>query len=85
MQQFFQNQLPSDAHPYFASIAALRVSAHFLIERDGSLTVLASAGQVIFPQVNQLIHQRGWAVREIEVERGRLDEVFRSLTRGEAA
>ena len=54
-------------------------------ERDGSLTVLASAGQVIFPQVNQLIHQRGWAVREIEVERGRLDEVFRSLTRGEAA
>lgn len=52
---------------------------------DGSLTVLAAPGEVIFPQVNQLIHARGWRVRELDVERGRLDEVFRSLTRGEAA
>lgn len=52
---------------------------------DGSLTVLATAGQVIFPAVNQLIHAQGWQVRELEVERGRLDEVFRSLTRGDAA
>ncbi|GAC1030395.1 ABC transporter ATP-binding protein [Pseudomonas sp. No.21] len=51
----------------------------------GGLTVLAKPGEVIFPQVNQLIHQRGWKVRELDVERGRLDEVFRSLTRGEAA
>ena len=52
---------------------------------DGSLTVLAAPGQVIFPSVNQLIHAQGWQVRELEVERGRLDEVFRSLTRGDAA
>jgi len=52
---------------------------------EGSLTVLARPGEVIFPQVNALIHQRGWAVRELDVERGRLDEVFRALTRGEAA
>ncbi|BBT15404.1 ABC transporter ATP-binding protein [Metapseudomonas otitidis] len=51
----------------------------------GGLTVLAKPGEVIFPQVNQLIHQRGWRVKELDVERGRLDEVFRSLTRGEAA
>ncbi|MWK59683.1 ATP-binding cassette domain-containing protein [Pseudomonas otitidis] len=51
----------------------------------GGLTVLAKPGEVIFPQVNQLIHQRGWKVKELDVERGRLDEVFRSLTRGEAA
>ena len=51
---------------------------------DGSVTVLAKAGQVIFPAVNQLIHAQGWQVRELEVERGRLDEVFRSLTRGDA-
>ncbi|HZJ91989.1 MAG TPA: ABC transporter ATP-binding protein [Thiopseudomonas sp.] len=51
---------------------------------DGSITVLAEAGQVIFPAVNQLIHAQGWQVRELEVERGRLDEVFRSLTRGDA-
>ncbi len=52
---------------------------------EGSLTVLARPGEVIFPQVNALIHQRGWQVRELDVERGRLDEVFRRLTRGEAA
>ncbi|HSC85417.1 MAG TPA: ABC transporter ATP-binding protein [Pseudomonas sp.] len=52
---------------------------------DHSLTILAQPGQVIFPQVNALIHQRGWHVAELDVERGRLDEVFRSLTRGEAA
>ncbi len=32
----FTNTLPADAHPYFASIAALRVSAHVLVRRDGS-------------------------------------------------
>ena len=52
---------------------------------EGSLTVLAAPGQVIFPQVNELIRQRGWQVTELDVERGRLDEVFRTLTRGEAA
>ncbi|AYC32061.1 ABC transporter ATP-binding protein [Pseudomonas cavernae] len=50
---------------------------------ENSLTVLAQPGQVIFPQVNALLAQRGWAVKELNVERGRLDEVFRSLTRGE--
>ncbi|MCY1272161.1 Vitamin B12 import ATP-binding protein BtuD [compost metagenome] len=52
---------------------------------EGGLTILAKPGEVIFPQVNQLIHTRGWKVKELDVERGRLDEVFRRLTRGEAA
>ncbi|HLT05533.1 MAG TPA: ABC transporter ATP-binding protein [Pseudomonas sp.] len=54
-------------------------------EREPGLTVLAEPGQVIYPQVGELIRQRGWAVRELDVERGRLDEVFRNLTRGEVA
>lgn len=33
----FQNQLPSDAHPYFTEIHHLHVSAHLLIRRDGEL------------------------------------------------
>jgi len=33
----FQNRLDPDAHPYFKDIAALEVSAHFLIRRDGEL------------------------------------------------
>lgn len=53
--------------------------------QEHSLTVLAAPGQTIFSQVNDLIRQRGWAVSALNVERGHLDEVFRSLTREEAA
>lgn len=42
VQQLFCNQLDAARHPYFASIAALHVSAHFLIERDGALTQFVS-------------------------------------------
>jgi AmpD protein len=37
IDQLFSNTLPADAHPYFASIAERRVSAHALIRRDGSV------------------------------------------------
>jgi AmpD protein len=33
----FMNRLDPQAHPYYAEIAALRVSAHFFIRRDGAL------------------------------------------------
>jgi len=33
----FTNQLDADAHPYFAAIAGMKVSAHLLIRRDGEL------------------------------------------------
>jgi len=33
----FLNRLPRAAHPYYAGIADLRVSAHFLIRRDGEM------------------------------------------------
>ena len=33
----FTNTLPTDAHPYFTEVAALRVSAHVLVRRDGEL------------------------------------------------
>ena len=34
----FCNRLPADAHPYFAQIAHLEVSAHLLIRRTGAVT-----------------------------------------------
>jgi AmpD protein len=34
---FFTNRLDPEKHPYFAEIGALRVSAHYLIRRDGAL------------------------------------------------
>jgi len=42
VQAFFQNQLDIDEHPYFVGIADLRVSAHFLIERDGEVVQFVS-------------------------------------------
>jgi AmpD protein len=38
----FLNRLQADAHPSFAEIAKLKVSAHFLIERSGRLTQFVS-------------------------------------------
>jgi AmpD protein len=35
--RLFTNRLDPRAHPYYATIAHLRVSAHFLIRRDGAL------------------------------------------------
>lgn len=42
VQAFFQNRLDAGAHPYFAGIANLTVSAHFLIERDGRVIQFVS-------------------------------------------
>jgi AmpD protein len=37
IERLFTNRLDPGAHPYFRDIAALRVSAHFLVRRDGEL------------------------------------------------
>ena len=34
----------------------------------------------IIEQVSRMVHERGWAVEELRVERGKLDEVFRQVT-----
>lgn len=41
-ENLFLNRLDPAAHPFFAEIAGLRVSAHFLIERDGGLLQFVS-------------------------------------------
>ena len=41
----FANQLNCDAHPYFEQLRPLRVSAHFLIRRDGAVMQFVSANQ----------------------------------------
>ena len=35
--RLFTNRIEASAHPYYATIADVRVSAHFLIRRDGTL------------------------------------------------
>ena len=40
--RLFTNRLDQSSHPYFATISHLRVSAHFLIRRDGELVQFVS-------------------------------------------
>ena len=37
IERFFTNRLDPQAHPYFQEIAGMRVSAHFLVRRDGQM------------------------------------------------
>ncbi len=43
--RLFTNSLDRNAHPYFSEIAHLRVSAHFLIRREGELIQFVSCQQ----------------------------------------
>jgi AmpD protein len=36
IDRLFTNALPPEEHPYFATVAALKVSSHLLIRRDGA-------------------------------------------------
>ena len=48
IEQLFTNRLDPGGHPYFGTIAALRVSSHFLIRRDGELVQFVP------------VHRRAW-------------------------
>jgi len=43
IEDLFCNRLDCDAHPYFDQLRALRVSAHFLIRREGEVMQFVSA------------------------------------------
>ena len=43
--ELFTNRLDPGAHPYYAAIAGVRVSAHFLVRRDGELIQFVSCEQ----------------------------------------
>jgi len=45
IEQLFTNQLDPDAHPYYAQIAGLKVSSHFLIRRDGEVVQFVPVGE----------------------------------------
>ncbi|MBC8055498.1 MAG: 1,6-anhydro-N-acetylmuramyl-L-alanine amidase AmpD [Rhizobiales bacterium] len=42
IERLFTNRLDWDAHPYYALIRGFRVSAHFLVRRDGELLQFVS-------------------------------------------
>jgi len=48
IERLFTNRLDPRAHPYFREIAHMRVSAHFLVRRDGALVQFVP------------VHMRAW-------------------------
>ena len=61
-------------------VAAVEVDA-----LDGRITVFPKPGQRILEPVEALLRAQGLEVSEIQLERGRLDEVFRQITTTDAA
>ena len=57
------------------SVADVEVS-----DRDGRLTALPRAGATILPALSELAERLGLKLKELHLESGRLDEVFRSIT-----
>ena len=45
IERLFNNQLDGTAHPYFAQVCDLKVSAHFLLRRDGQALQFVSCNQ----------------------------------------
>ncbi|MDX2147039.1 MAG: ABC transporter ATP-binding protein [Planctomycetota bacterium] len=45
-------------------------------------TILPRDGRAIVEEVTSFVRSRGWDVKELRVEAGRLDEVFRTITLG---
>ena len=45
IERLFTNRLDWQAHPYYAAIRGLRVSAHFLVRRDGRMLQFVSCDQ----------------------------------------
>lgn len=45
VEQLFTNHIDPAEHPFYMEIAGLKVSAHFFLRRDGSLTQFVSCGE----------------------------------------
>jgi len=51
--------------------------------RRGLVTAFPSGKGDLFQEASQLTRERGWKVSRLQLEAGRLDDVFRSITRDE--
>ena len=53
--------------------------------REGELTVFPREGERLLEVITDAIREHGWSVSELRLEAGRLDEVFRQVTKGEVS
>jgi ABC-2 type transport system ATP-binding protein len=66
-----------------AAIAGLSAVASVeLNEREVRLTAFPRPNQVVLPAMSELAARERWNLKELHLEAGRLDEVFRAITEG---
>jgi ABC-2 type transport system ATP-binding protein len=66
-----------DALSRLPDVAAVEVDP-----QDQRITAFPRPGKQIFGAVSEMLRAQGIAVSEVQLERGRLDEVFRTVTQG---
>jgi ABC-2 type transport system ATP-binding protein len=76
-----QLENPDQLETARAAVAALPAVAEVEVStRDARLTALPRAGATILPIVSDLATRQGLKLKELHLESGRLDEVFRNIT-----
>jgi ABC-2 type transport system ATP-binding protein len=76
-----QLEQPSQLPAARAAVEALPAVAQVEVsERDARLTALPKAGTTILPALSELAARTGLRLKELHLEAGRLDEVFRNIT-----
>ncbi len=48
VERLFTNTIDANAHPFFSQLTALRVSAHFLVQRDGTVRQFVSCDDMAY-------------------------------------
>jgi ABC-2 type transport system ATP-binding protein len=76
-----QLEQPGQLQTARTAVAALPVVERVEVsERDARLTALPRSGATILPAVSELAARTGLQLKELHLESGRLDEVFRTIT-----
>ena len=76
-----QLEQPGQLASVRAAIAAIPAVAEVEIsEREGRLTALPRDQAAILPAISELAATKGFKLKELHLEPGRLDEVFRTIT-----
>jgi ABC-2 type transport system ATP-binding protein len=76
-----QLEQPTQLPAARAALAALAAVADVEVsERDARLTALPKSGATILPALSELAARQGLKLKELHLESGRLDEVFRTIT-----
>lgn len=72
----------TDSHDLLADLKAVPGVASVEVAESNGLayTIFAEGGASIFSQVSEVAQQKHWPISEFHVERGQLEEVFRSVT-----